>query len=133
MKLLSPAKLQLQLYPSPAGRIPIIVATRREDFVSLVRALAMKNEPVAIPGSMGSVTVAGYNDWSRIRRLREKWESEHPTGDWSIEFERIIPRKELYQDRFIILSDGPYSGVSAKDMGVMDKEWRRLSCHPPAP
>ncbi len=127
LKILSPAQLQLDLYQSLAGRIPTIVSTQRKDFVSLVRALAMKNEPVPIPKSMGSVTVAGYNDWSRIRRLREEWETKNPTGDWANEFERIIPRKELYQDRFIILSDGPYSGVPAKDMGVTVKEWRRLS------
>jgi len=36
-------------------------------------------------------------------------------------------RKELYQDRFIILSSGPYSGVAAAEMGVPEDEWRRIS------
>jgi len=126
LQLLSPGELRLQLYPSPAGRVPIIISTRREDFVSLVRALARRNEPDPVPASMGSLTVAGYNNWDRIRRLREL---EHPreSGGRASEFAEIIPRKELYRDRFIILSDGPYSGVPAEEMGMTAEEWRRLS------
>ena len=71
------------------------------------------------------------NNWDRIRSLRQKWENQNPDDvdkvGWSQEFRRIIPRKDLYQDRFLILSDGPYSGVSAQEMGLADEEWRRLS------
>ena len=38
---------------------------------------------------------------------------------------RIVPYRELYQDRFILLSDGPYSAVPAADLGLDDAEWRR--------
>jgi len=41
--------------------------------------------------------------------------------------QRLIPRKELYQDRFIILSDGPYSAVPAEAIGLTEQEWRRAS------
>ena len=39
----------------------------------------------------------------------------------------IKPHHQLYQDRFIILNDGPYSGVSAKHMGMEEDEWRETS------
>ncbi|MDT3702963.1 MAG: hypothetical protein ROZ36_07965 [Thermincola sp.] len=39
----------------------------------------------------------------------------------------IDPQKELYQDKFIILSDGPYSAVPAESLGLSEEEWRRLS------
>jgi hypothetical protein len=38
-----------------------------------------------------------------------------------------VPRKELYQDRFLILSDGPYSNVTVGEIGLSDTEWRRQS------
>jgi hypothetical protein len=75
--------------------------------------------------------VAGYNNWSRIRELRRRWEALEPsareTATWGEEFQRLQPRKELYQDRFILLSDGPYSAVPAGDLGLGEAEWRELS------
>jgi hypothetical protein len=38
-----------------------------------------------------------------------------------------VPQKELYQDRFLILGDGPYSNVMAGEVGLSDTEWRRQS------
>jgi hypothetical protein len=40
---------------------------------------------------------------------------------------RITPRRELYQDRFILLSDGPYSAVPAASLGLAEGEWREIS------
>jgi len=77
-----------------------------------VQALARRNEPVPVPDAQGAVTVAGYNNWERIRQLERA---------------RLKPRKELYQDRFILLSDGPYSAVAAADLGLDDDAWRALS------
>ena len=39
----------------------------------------------------------------------------------------MVCRKELYQDRFILLSTGPYSGVSGTDLGMSDASWNYLS------
>ncbi|KAB8315327.1 hypothetical protein SD81_035540 [Tolypothrix campylonemoides VB511288] len=126
-----PEKLQLIIHQSLAGAIPVLVAPNREDFVSLVQALTMRNEPLPVPASMGACIVSGYNNWDRIRSYRQQWEAQNPgncsESNWAKEFKRIIPQKEVYQDRFIILSDGPYSNVSAKDVGLEEPEWRRLS------
>lgn len=131
LKLKQPGTVQLLLHQTPAGRLPLIIAGDRQDFVALVQAITHKNEPVPVPDSMGAVIVAGYNNWDRIRRYKKQWEEQNrpdgPEQRWRTEFKRIIPRKELYQDRFIILSDGPYSNVSARDMGLPEEEWRRLS------
>ncbi|ARV58831.1 hypothetical protein BZZ01_09440 [Nostocales cyanobacterium HT-58-2] len=129
--LKQPEKLQLIIHQSLAGAIPVLVAPNREDFVFLVQALTMRNEPSAVPASMGACIVGGYNNWDRIRSYRQQWEAQNSgncsESNWAAEFKRIIPQKELYQDRFIILSDGPYSNVSAKDMGLEEPEWQRLS------
>jgi hypothetical protein len=129
--LRQPEKLQLMVHQSLAGAIPVLLTGNREDFVSLVQAIAMHNEPKPVPASMGACIVSGFNNWDRIRQYRQQWEARNSANcsksSWSAEFGRIILYKELYQDRFIILSDGPYSNVSARDMGLSEPEWQRLS------
>jgi hypothetical protein len=43
-----PEKLDLKIYQSLAGAIPVILPGNREDFVSLVRSLTKRNEPQLI-------------------------------------------------------------------------------------
>lgn len=111
----APERAFICIHPTAAGRIPLLMVGHRDDFVALVRALSKRNEPAEVPGSMGACMVAGYNNWHRVRMLQTAG-----VQDW-------MERKEQYQDRFIILSDGPYSGVSAASMGLDEEEWRRLS------
>jgi hypothetical protein len=125
--LQQPEALQLSIYQSLAGAISVILTTNRNDFVSLVRAITKRNEPVNIPDSMGACMVAGYNNWDRIRRYRQQWLATNSESDWSKEFSQLITHKELYQDRFIILSDGFYSNVQSAKLGLTADEWRRLS------
>lgn len=126
-----PDRLELSLHQTPAGRIPILLTRHREDFVTLVRALTGKNEPVAVPKAMGAIMVAGYNNWDRIFTYRKQWEAVNPENCseecWKEEFRRIIQQKELYQDRFMILSDGAYSAVPAWELGLAEEEWKSLS------
>ncbi|HEU4454374.1 MAG TPA: hypothetical protein VFR81_15000 [Longimicrobium sp.] len=128
VEMADPDGLSLFLHPTPAGRVPVVVARAREDFVSLVRAITRRNEPEAIPDSMGACIVGGYNNWDRVARLRREWEAENPAkaavGGWGPHFRaEVVPRKELYQDRFILLSRGPYSAVPAAEVGMDDEAW----------
>jgi len=127
LSLNQPDELQLVMHQSPAGKIPLLIVGDRRDFITMTQALSMRNEPGQLADSMGACMVAGFNNWDRIGQLRRKWESRSPSSDWALEFRRIISRKELYQDRFIILSNGPYSNVSAGDMGLREDEWRKKS------
>ncbi len=131
LKLEHPEAIELVLHESPAGRIPLLIARRREEFAALIRALTRRNEPVPVPPSQGALMVSGYNNWSRIGELRRRWEAtdlaERETATWAEELQRIQSHKELYQDRFILLSDGPYSAVPASEMGLGEEEWREIS------
>ena len=126
-----PAELRLIVYPGMAGAVPMLVPAGRRDFVALVRALTRRNEPSPVPDSMGACMVSGYNNWDRIRRQRAAWEArlgvDASDDAWREEFRRITADKALYQDRFLIISDGPYSNVPAFDMHLPDAEWGRLS------
>lgn len=132
LQLSHPEKLQLLIHESLAGPIPVLIAGCRADFVALLQALTKRNEPLPIPNSMGAMMMAGYNNWDRVRRLKEQWQAAHPddvTGEgWARQFhDNIVPNQGLYQDSLILLSDGPYSGVAAADLGLAEDEWRRLS------
>ncbi len=131
IKFKNPGQVRLIIHQSLAGNIPVFFARNREDFIQLVRAFTMKNEPKPIPDSMGACMVAGFNNWDRIHRLRKQWEAENSDNGseagWQAEFKRIIPQRELYQDRFIILSNGPYSGVPASELGLTEDKWKEMS------
>jgi hypothetical protein len=126
----APDELRLWLHPTPAGRIGVLRVPDRGDFESLVRALTARNEPRPVAASMGACIVSGYNNWDRVAALRHAWERAHPRAGeagWRAEFQSIMPRKELYQDRFILLSEGYYSATPPGALGLDPGEWLRIS------
>lgn len=126
-----PERLSLILYETLAGLIPVIIADDRNDFITLVQALTKGNEPYLVPESMGACLVGNYNNWERIRQYKAQWIDRNPNccgeTDWQLEFQHLILKKELYQDRFIILSTGNYSNVSAQQLGLTESQWLELS------
>jgi hypothetical protein len=131
LELIRPSGLRLFLHQTPAGRVPVIVTEAREDFVALVRALTRRNEPDVIPSSIGACIVSGYNNWDRIAELRRRWQAT-PSGEgrapsWEERFRELVADPSLYQDRFVILSTGPYSAVAATDLGRDTEQWEHES------
>jgi hypothetical protein len=125
LRLQHPEQLRLVIHDSLAGAIPVLIAVRA-DFVMLVQALTKRNEPEPIPDSMGACIVRGFNNWHRVQQYRQQWERENTIASeaaWRLEFQRLTSQKENYQDRFILLSEGPYSGVAACDLGLSEAEW----------
>ncbi len=120
--------LQLRLHSTLVGVLPAIITDCRHDFVVLVQALVKRNEPELIPDSMGSCLVSGYNNWDRVCALRRRWEASESDLSWVEEFHRYVkPHKQLYQDRFLILSSDAYSHIPAEALGLSDAEWRAMS------
>ncbi len=118
LKLEAPEAFGLTLYQTPAGRIPILEPATRSDFEALLRAFLYRCEPVAVPRSMGAAMVSGFNNWDRIARLKADWLADgNAELGWTEHFKtEIVPNKPLYQDRFIILSNGTYSNVTSDDL-----------------
>lgn len=131
LELEKPEELQLIIHQTLAGKIPVIIAGCRADFVSLVQALTKRNEPEPIPKSMGATIVAGFNNWERIRHYRQEWKAKQlqllTDTDWQAEFQRLKLQKHLYQDCFLVLSRGNYSAICAEEIGIDKEEWLRLS------
>lgn len=132
LNLEQPELLELFVDEGPAGPVPVLVARRRSDFVALVRALTCRNEPEPVPPAMGACLVKGLADWERVATYRGEWEERRGARasdeEWAAEMAQgLAPRKELWQDRLIVLSDGPYSAVPAAEVGLEEEEWRRAS------
>ena len=121
-----PEALELTVTRTAAGGVPVLVAGDRRDFILLVQALTGRNEPIDVPDAMGACLVKGLNNWSRVSAYRAAWARTADESDdaaWAAEFQRLIPRKELYQDRLVILSRGPYSATSHVTTGLSESEW----------
>ena len=129
LELAAPKQCTIEIYPTPAGAIPLLIVGARKDFESLVRALTCRNEPVPVPPSQGACMVAGYNNWHRFRLAERGFNGHGPftAESRSQAIGQLREHKDLYQDRFIILSDGPYSGVPASELQLEEGEWRRRS------
>ena len=124
--------LSLRVEESVAGAVPVLVARHRPDFVFLVRALTARNEPEAVPDAMGACLVKGLVSWDRVAAERRRFEAalgrEATAEEWNAEMaERIRPKKELWQDRLILLSDGDYSALPAAEAGFDAATWRARS------
>jgi hypothetical protein len=126
-----PDALDLTIHPTPAGCIPVITTGSRSDFERLVQALTRKNSPKTIPESMGAIAISGYRNWDRIRRIRDAHAQDadgtYTDTQWISDFQALQTDEQRYQDRFIILSSGPYSAVPAEAMNLEPDVWRSMS------
>src|SRR5262249_20971186 len=128
LSLSAPANLRLWVHASLAGPLPVLCTDQRDDFIRLVQALSCRSEPEPVPAAQGACLISGLNNWDRVWEHRKRWLADGGTEEnWPEEFRRIIPQEELYQDRFVILSEGNYSNVLAEAVGLSAEEWRRLS------
>lgn len=127
LELEDPAGLRFELLPTIAGTVPVLTPATRADFERIVQAFTERNEPAPVPPAMGACIVTGLNNWDRIAAHRDRWARSQPDGGseaaWNEEFARLVPQKALYQDRFIILSRGPYSKTAAADAAIEERQW----------
>ena len=124
LELKDAESLSLRIHHSAAGRIPVLVTANDDDFCTLVQALSCKNEPVIIPKSMGAAMITGLNNWDRIATYKRRWINTNPLGNWNTEFvNNVIPNRSIYQDKLIVLSRKPYSGVLGADLAIEESQW----------
>jgi hypothetical protein len=125
-----PAAVRVFVHPTTAGRVPVVAAGARQDFVRLVQALTGRNEPIPVPDSMGACIVGNYNNWDRVASIRAAWAEapgDHSDAAWAAALAALAPQRERYQDRFILLSEGPYSATPADALGLTPRAWHATS------
>ncbi len=111
---------------TPAGPVNVLYLYRREDFENALRLLVYRCRPEEIPPTVGAMTVNGLANWKKINDHRTAYFAAGHT-DWAEEWKRFTADKRNYRDILILLSDGPYSGVSAERAGVPQEGWLEIS------
>ena len=122
----------MTLEETPAGSVSVITLGRREDFVTFLRIMANRCEPVDIPDTQGASILSGIINWRKIERHKEEFlgsldDKEDAEKAWKEEFRRFTADKRNFKDTLIILSIGPYSAVPAARLGLSDEEWLAFS------
>ncbi len=128
----------LEYEDTPAGKVCVVTLYNRTDFVTFLRIMANRCAPVDIPCTQGAAILDGVINWWKIRSHRDVFiAAETEKGielpDWRAEFKRFTSDKGNYLDTLIVLSVGPYSGISAErikavvDREITEDEWLSLS------
>ena len=110
---------RLERANTPVGPVRVVTLGNRRDFELVFRGLmAAKNGPTApIPESQGAAMITLFN-WPRIRAHLAGF----PEEEQFAEFRRFTSAKQNYLDSLVVLSRGPYSGVSAESAGCAEEE-----------
>lgn len=112
---------------TPAGYVQVITLHQRPDFERFLQIMAFRCREKEIPATQGASILDGVINWTKIRAHRESFlASGGSAEDWPAEFRRFTADKRNYTDALIVLSDGPYSAVSAERMGMEEQAW--LAC-----
>lgn len=128
-----PELLRASVNQHPAGALPVLRTSHRPDFVTMVRALAFRCEPHEISPAVNAQMISGLINWDRMRRYRSAWLERHPDEGhigWPAEMTRVSSSEQWrFLDRLIVVTDSPYSGASAVDLGLelSEAEWREGS------
>jgi hypothetical protein len=131
-KLQKPECLRGWIQDHAAGALPVLLTSDRADFETIVRALAFRCEPKIIKEAINAQMIAGLVNWDRLRSYRQSWIATHGDGvfGWQTELTRLKKaEKWRFLDRLIVLTDSPYSGVSASELGMAwdESTWRERS------
>ena len=118
---------------TPAGSVQVVSLRNRKDYEIFIRCMmAAKEGPKQqVPASQGASTLIAFN-WPRIRAHQASFLEEQRTAgvsepDWSTEFQRFISVPENYQDLLVVLSWGPYSGLTADEAEQPADTWLETS------
>ena len=113
---------------TPAGEVLVVTLHERQDFETFLRVMAYRCEQKPIPKSQGAAILDGVVNWTRIRAHKADFLRRGGTEDgWSEEFQRFTAEKRNYKDALIVLSDGPYSAISARAVGMDEDAWLSAS------
>lgn len=125
--LKEPEKLQLAVIQTDAGSIPMLYVPDRSDFEAIIRAMNHSNTEAEIPAELTSTIIHEFRNSDRISGYRERFLKKRSLMNlnttWRDEYNKILLKKELYLDTFIIIYGGNASAVSAKEIGLPKEEW----------
>jgi hypothetical protein len=124
----NPQGIDISIYESIAGKVPVLKIPDNQDFIQIIQCLLHKNNPTFVPLSMGACLVNGINNWDRLHNLQRNWIANNLGGNWNEEFSKnVLSNSSLFKDKIVILSTKPYSNVAANSLGLSEDVWKTYS------
>lgn len=117
---------ELREVDTPAGPVEVLFLKDRSDFETLLQIVGHKAQPVPIARTVGAITYRGIADWGKVAKAREEYLAAG--GDnWGSEFARLAKQPGAFRSEIVVISEGPYSNISASETPYGEDEWLRIS------
>lgn len=117
---------ELRAIDTPAGDVETIFLKVRADFETLLQVIGHKCSPVGIAPTIGAMTYRGMADWAAVKAARLAYLAGGG-DDWGAEFARLAKQPGAFRGELIVISEGPYSSISADETPYDEQEWIRVS------
>lgn len=123
----APSGVAWSVVEHPAGALPVVTLSERQDFERACRALGGRCEPIPIGPNVHALYVSGLPNPVRMRKAHASFlDSGGDPSSWPLEVQR---RREAdattFHDRLILLHPAAYAGIAASDVGdgLDDASW----------
>lgn len=117
---------ELREVDTPAGPVEVLFLKDRSDFETFLQIVGHKAQPVPIARTVGAITYRGIADWGEVAKAREEYLAAG--GDnWGGEFARLAKQPGAFRSEIVVISEGPYSNISASETPYGEDEWLRIS------
>ncbi len=117
---------ELREVDTPAGPVEVAFLKRRSDFETFLQIIGHRSQPDPIARTVGAITYRGLADWGKVTAAHEAYLADGG-DDWGAEFGRLAKQPGAFRSEIIVISEGPYSNVSAADTPYDEGEWTRVS------
>ena len=111
---------------TPAGPVEVLFLKERGDFETFLQIVGHKSSPIPIARTVGAITYRGLADWGKVAAAKAAYRASGG-DDWPAEFARLAKQPGAFRSELIVISEGPYSNVSADETPYDEAEWLRVS------
>ena len=117
---------ELREVDTPAGPVEVLFLKERADFETFLQIVGHKSSPDPIARTVGAITYRGLADWGKVAAAKAAYRASGG-DDWSAEFARLAKQPGAFRSELIVISEGPYSNVSADETTYDEAEWLCVS------
>ncbi len=117
---------ELREVDTPAGPVEVLFLENRSDFETFLQIIGHKSSPVPIARTVGAMTYRGLADWGKVAEAHMAYQLSGG-DDWGSEFVRLAKEPGAFRSELVVISEGPYSNVSADETPYAPDEWVRIS------
>ncbi len=117
---------ELREVDTPAGPVEVVFLANRGDFETFLQIVGHKSQPAPIARTVGAITYRGIADWQKVAAAHRAYVAGGGT-EWGAEFARLAKVPGAFRSEIIVISEGPYSNISAGDTPYDEDEWIRIS------